>query len=363
MTDFQFIDLSENGSLTKRLANVADIGLDTEFIREKTFFSWLCLVQVSIDKDIYCADPLDLPSVDPEVGDEFWRNLAKTNWVLHSGRQDIEVLYQTSGYMPDKVFDTQIAASLLGFQPQIGYAGLVAELFDVQLEKSHTRADWSRRPLPESFMNYAAEDVLYLLPARDALTERLAALGRAGWAEEDSADLLNPSLYETDPKLAVDRLKGAGRLRGAQRAAANELAIWREQEALRNNRPRQWILRDSVLLEMAVSQPVSESALEDINGLGKRTINRAGKQLIHLIANASNAHDDFQPPKRPDEKQKQLLKEMQSRVVACAQKVGIANEILVPRKELSAAMFGETDGRVFKGWRKTVIGDELLGLL
>ena len=363
MTDFTIVDPGDDPSLTERLSDSIEIALDTEFIREKTFFSRLCLIQFSFGDDIICADPLNLPATDPAQAERFWRSLVSTEWVLHSGRQDIEVLYQTSGLMPQQIFDTQIAAALLGYQPQIGYAAMVAEFFDVNLEKSHTRADWSRRPLPEAFMKYATDDVLYLLPARDQLMERLAALGRVEWAREDSADLLRPALYEIDAEQAIQRLKGAGRLSGARRSAAKALATWRENRALRSNRPRQWIMRDPVLLEIATIQPETTAELQQISGLGQRTVERAGNELLKIIADAGNEADDYVPPSRPDEKQKKLLKEMQRRVTACADKLGIATEIVAPKKELSNAMLGVTDGRVFTGWRKSVIGEELLGLL
>lgn len=363
MTDSNLVDPGDDPSLSERLSNSPDIGLDTEFIREKTFFSRLCLIQISFGEDIVCVDPIKLPSADTALSERFWQNLADTNWVLHSGRQDIEVLYQTSGLMPRHVFDTQIAAALLGYQPQIGYAAMVADFFDVTLEKSHTRADWSRRPLPDAFMQYATDDVLYLLPARDCLMERLAELGRVEWALEDSANLLQPKLYEVDAELAIQKLKGAGRLRGAYRSAARALATWRENQALRSNRPRQWIIRDPVLLEMATTQPQTLSDLQEISGLGRRTVERAGNELLNIIAAAGDEPDDYVPPSRPDEKQKKRLKEMQRRVTACAEQLGIATEIIAPKKELSNAMLGDREGRVFTGWRKSVIGDDLLGLL
>jgi ribonuclease D len=146
------------------------VGVDTEFMREKTFFAELCLVQISTGEKIYCVDPLNGSSMN-----EFWDALIQTTWVVHSGRQDIEVVYQTANKMPGSMFDTQIAAGLLGYAPQMGYATLVRELFDVEIPKSHTRANWSKRPLPEAYLQYAAEDVEYLLPAYEVLAERTAS--------------------------------------------------------------------------------------------------------------------------------------------------------------------------------------------
>ena len=317
----------------------------------------------STGRNIFCADPLqaDQPG-DAEVAG-FWQALMRPAWVLHSGRQDMEVVYQASDCIPQEIFDTQVAAALLGYQPQIGYANLVAELFSVALAKSHTRADWSRRPLADAVMDYAAEDVLYLLPAYEMLKERLEKLDRLQWATQDSADMLDISLYANDPTLAINRLKGAGKLRGPARAAAVRLAAWRESEAIRTNRPRQWILRDPVLLDLACSRPGTKSGLGDISGLAERTITRAGEQMLQILSDASKDENDYEPPPRPDEKQKTLQKELQRRVSACAEDLGIATEIIAPRKELAAAMQGTRDSRVFRGWRNELIGAELLELL
>jgi ribonuclease D len=363
MPDFQFVDLSGDNKLLAAIAGPDWIGLDTEFVREKTFYSRLCLIQISTGNEIFCADPLLLRSPEEDGPQQFWEMLMNKPWVLHSGRQDIEVLYQSANRMPTKIFDTQVAAALLGYQPQIGYANLVAELFDVELAKSHTRADWSRRPLPDSFIEYAAEDVLYLLPAQELLSERLDKLQRLEWAVEDSADLLQESLYINDPLQAINRLKGAGKLRGAARTAAVDLASWRENEALRSNRPRQWIMRDPVLVDLASSAAGNTDDLQKVAGLGARTIERAGQQLLQILANAAMNESDYLPPPRPDEGQKALLNKMQRRVSACAGDLGIATEILAPKKELSAAMLGARDSRIFRGWRRDLIGDDLLELL
>jgi ribonuclease D len=284
-------------------------------------------------------------------------------WVLHSGRQDLEVIYQAAGRLPGTIFDTQVAAALLGFQPQIGYAGLVRELFDVELDKSHTRADWSRRPIPEALLNYAAEDVQFLLPAYDALIERLQSAGRLEWARQDSSDLLDERLYKPNPEDAVHRLKGARNLRGRARAAATSLAAWREKEALRSNRPRQWIMRDPVLIDIAIRAPGSTSELARIDGLAEKTVRRSGDELLGIIAGATQDPSGYKPPSRPDESQKAALKKMQQYVAAVADGLGLAAELIAPKKELSAAMLGDRELRVFSGWRRDLVGEELLGLL
>ena len=362
MPESRLVDLTTDDHDELIAAGTERIGIDTEFMRERTYFAQLCLIQVSTPADILCADPIGRGQ-NGQPTDAFWDNLMAPEWVLHSGRQDIEVIYQASGRMPSGLFDTQVAAALLGMQPQIGYAGLVKTLFDVELDKSHTRADWSKRPLSEALLRYAADDVEYLLPAHGKLVEQLEAVGRLEWAIEDSQALLSKSLYTTDPAQAVERLKAARNLRGRARAAAVALAAWRESEALRKNRPRQWIMRDPVLIELAQTAPRSKSQLARIEGLPDKTIQRFGDQLLKTLANSTHDDSGYRPPARPDEQQKAALKEMQRRVADIGEGLGIAAEVLAPRKDLSAAMLGDRDGRVFRGWRAELFGNDLLDVL
>lgn len=363
MPDYQLVDLAADDSLAELVVAEARIGVDTEFMREKTYFAELCLLQVSAGETLVCADPLSAGTDKTRLAEKSWKAIMQPEWVLHSARQDMEVVLQTCGSLPSSVFDTQIAAGLLGFQPQLGYGALVKELFDVELPKTHTRANWSRRPLTDELLKYAAEDVEYLLPAYDELTNRLRQAGRLEWAMEDSQELLNPALYETQPKDAIHRLKGARNLRGRGRAAAVQLAGWREREAIRCNRPRQWILRDQVLIELAARNPATSQALATIEGLPESTRRKSGDAILAALHEAGNDVHDYVPPERPDERQKKLLKRLQDVVAADARKLGLAAEIIAPKKELSAALQGSTDSRVFSGWRRALVGNRLLELL
>ena len=357
MPVYEFVDHPDN--ISQNITGHARLGVDTEFMREKTYFAQLCLVQISTPDEIFCVDPL----VDHSQL-AFWEQLLANSWVVHSARQDIEVVYQTAGQMPREIFDTQVAAGLLGMPAQMGYAGLVKELFDVDMAKSHTRADWTRRPLAEAVLDYAAEDVEYLLPAADILSEKLDKKGRLDWALQDSALLLDKALYEISGDQAVDRLKGARNFRGAKRAAAVRLAAWREEEAIRRDRPRQWIIRDNVLLDIAYKLPTSEKQLASIDGMPPKVLGRVGKQLIDAVGASTNDENGYQPPGPPDEAQKSLLKEMQSQVADCAKDLDIAAETVASKRELSSVIItGNRDTRVFNGWRRELIGEQLLQLL
>ncbi len=344
--------------LIRSLADAPEFGLDTEFMRERTYFAKLCLLQIVAGEQIFLLDPLG-----DAAPDNFWATLLERNCILHSGRQDIEVLYQTTRCMPAFLFDTQVAAALLGYPPQIGYANLVKALFDRELPKSHTRADWTRRPLSEAMRAYAVEDVEYLLAARERLTEELDAKGRLDWALEDSASLLDPSLYDPSVQQAVSRLKAARNLRGRQRRAAVALAEWRERRAIAADRPRQWVLRDAVLMDIVAQSPDSERRLASIEGMPAGTVRRAGKEILAALADAATGEDDYRPPMRPGEREKAQLKAMQDAVARVADELDIAAEVVAPRKELSALMLGDRDVRSLSGWRRAVIGERLLELL
>ena len=188
--------------------------------------------------------------------------------------------------------------------------------------------------------------------------------GRVEWAREDSAWLLDPTLYVNSDGQAIDRLKGARNFRGRKRAAAARLADWRENEAIKRDRPRQWIMRDSVLLSIAWNLPQSEDELADIQGVPPKLVRRAGKRLLDEIASSARDQGDYTPPRPPNERQKALLKEMQSRVATCADELGVAAETVASKRELSGVIInGKRKSRLFTGWRAKVIGEELRELL
>lgn len=352
MPAYTFVEQPANA--VPALENSGRIGVDTEFMRERTFFAQLCLVQVATEDGIYCVDPLGR-----HENENFWRALDSCDWVLHSARQDIEVLYQSSGRMPSGIFDTQVAAALLGYQPQIGYGNLVRDLFGVELAKSHTRANWARRPLPPAILEYAAEDVEYLLPAYEELGRRLDDSGRLDWALADSAELLDPGLYAIDPSAAIERLKGATGFRGARRAAAVRLAEWREAQAQRLDRPRQWILRDSVLLDIAHRLPGGVRELSGIDDMPPKLVKRSGAEILAAVNEAAADEHDYEPPPRPDEAQKALLKNLQGIVAKRADELGVAAETIAAKKELSAIVAGKNESRLFRGWRRDVVGKDI----
>src|SRR5580692_3492830 len=196
-------DEAELSALAKSLESQAWIGVDTEFLRERTFFPKLCLLQIAADGKIWCIDTLRVGSLDPLLP---VLTSASARKVIHAARQDLEAVYLTARRVMTPVFDTQIAAGCIGLKPQAGYAELVKTLLDVSIPKGQTRTDWSKRPLTREQLEYAADDVMYLGELAERLMARLRELGREHWAAEDCAALENPLLYEPDPSQAWGRL-------------------------------------------------------------------------------------------------------------------------------------------------------------
>jgi ribonuclease D len=343
-----------------RLQGAARLAVDTEFMRERTYRAQLCLVQVASDADCYLVDPLaglDLAPLFATLAD---RGRLK---ILHAARQDLEVLLQSGGSVPAPVFDTQVAAALLGLPPQLGYAELIARRLGHSIDKGQTRTDWSRRPLTDAQLAYAADDVRHLLELHTDLDAALAALGRVSWHAEDCAALEDPALYRTEPADAWRRLRGLGRLRPREQTVARALAEWREQRAIDSDRPRGWILADEALYELATRVPGSAQDLERISSLPPALVRKRGEELLALVAAAVAAVEvaTEPPPSRPSPEQTRRIGELQQRVRDRAAALGVNPEVLATRRDVEALVLGPREASALtRGWRRAVIGQELL---
>ncbi len=222
----EYIDNPEQLSdICKRITQAPWIALDTEFLREKTYYPVFCLLQIATPDWVVCVDPIALPDLS-----ELFKviNNPEITKVLHSCRQDLEIFYQLTGSVTTPVFDTQIAAPLLGFQENPGYAMLVSSLLNINLSKVHTRTDWSIRPLSADQIQYAADDVIYLCTIYQMMCEQLEALGRFEWLEKDFELLNNAELYQISPVNAWLKVKGKNRLTGKQLSIVQSLSAWRD---------------------------------------------------------------------------------------------------------------------------------------
>lgn len=361
----RYIDTPEAlAELCAQLARSETVMLDTEFMREKTYRAQLCLIQVYDGEIAACIDPLALADLGPLLEILYDPNIVK---VLHAARQDLEIFHDLTGKVPAPVFDTQIAAALAGYADQIGYGNLVREVLGVELDKSHTRTDWSRRPLDRDQIRYALDDVRYLAEVHRRLVEALEARGRLRWLDADFDALVDPGLYRSDPSSAWRRVKGAGKLKPQQLAVLSELAAWREERALESNRPRRWILADDPLLALARIQPLDDTKLASVRGLEAGQAKKIGRQLLERIRAARGLPKE-QWPKLPDFQrptpQQEALSDLLMAVVRLrAEEQSISVQSLAGRKELDALARGERDLGVLMGWRRTLVGNDLIDLV
>jgi len=351
------------GTAVFRLQGAGRLAVDTEFMRERTYHPQLCLVQVASDADCYLVDPLAGLDLSPLFAVLADRGKLK---ILHAARQDLEVLLLSGGFVPAPVFDTQVAAALLGLPPQAGYAELVARQLGHSIDKGQTRTDWSRRPLSAAQLAYAADDVHHLLQLHADLAAALEARGRATWHAEDCAALDDPALYRTEPEDAWQRLKGIGRLRPREQAVARALAGWREQRALDSDKPRGWILADEPLLALATLAPATTAELEQVRSLPPSVVRKRGDELLALIAAARDSVGDAapsSPPPRPTPEQTNRIGRLQQRVRDEAAGLGISPEVLATRRDVEALVLGPPEGSaLMHGWRREAIGTRLLEL-
>jgi len=347
-----------------RMQGASRLAIDTEFMRESTYRAQLCLVQVASDADCYLVDALaglDLAALHAVLVD---RSRLK---IVHAARQDLEVLSQSGGAVPAPVFDTQVAAALLGLPPQVGYADLVARRLGHSIDKGQTRTDWSRRPLSDAQLAYAADDVHHLLTLHTDLAAELDARGRMPWHAEDCAALEDPALYRTEPDDAWRRLKGLGRLKPAEQAIARAIAAWRERRAMASDKPRGWILSDEALYSLATLAPATPADLEKVRGLPPGVIRKRGEELLAAIAEARAGTLQLPPvtlPTRPTPEQTRLIGAMQQRLRDAATTLGINAEVIATRRDVEALVFGPREAStVMRGWRRDAIGNSLLSML
>ncbi len=364
MPDAIWIDQeAELPALAAALEGQSWIGIDTEFLRERTFFPRLCVIQISTAGQIWCVDALRLEMLPPLVPA---LTAAATRKVIHAARQDLEAVYLGCQRIAAPVFDTQIAAGCVGMKPQIGYAELAQVLLGVTVAKGQTRTDWSRRPLSAAQLDYAAEDVRHLGSIAALLQARLQELGREDWAHEDCLALSDPALYEPDPALAWERVRGLAQLPPVPRARAMALAVWREREARARDLPRSWILTDAAIFDAAQANPGTPQALRQLRSIPEEfNAGFAQSVLAVLAAESQREPEDLTPAReiRPTAAQKALVDRLAVLVDARAAELGVSPEILAPRGELKALAQGARQTASQRGWRLAQIGARLRAAL
>ncbi len=363
--DFEFIDDRE--ALERACAGLAGDGVcavDTEFMRESTYYPQLALIQLASDSRLVCVDPLAIDDLAPLAALFADSKVVK---VFHSPSQDLEILYQKFAAVPAPVFDTQLAAAVLGYNHQVSYADLVRDVLGVSLEKKHTRADWTRRPLSADELDYAMDDVRYLLPMYTEMRTRLETGGRLAWIEKDLADLARAENYAVDLDHLWQRLKGVQKLKGEKLWIASELCRWREQIAQRQNRPRRWIVKDEALVEIARRKPADTAALAQVPDLPDKTARRYGDELLRIVRAAvkvdSRDYPRHDKALRLDDAELALGDCLMGLCRAIAADNGVALATLATRKDIDKLIVNRRSSRLLQGWRFAMAGEQLLAFM
>lgn len=356
---FSIVDTPEAlNSACNALSGTPWLALDTEFVRERTYYPMLCLVQVASPEHIFCVDALKLPDLNQLSELVYDTSILK---VLHAARQDLEIFYLLRGEVPAPLFDTQIAASLVGLGEQLGYAQLVQIILDVSIDKTHTRADWSRRPLDDAELRYAANDVRYLGEIYQWLWQELSTSGRLQWLHEEMLGLQEPALYSVEPDNAWRRVKGAERLAADEKMRAKALAAWRESEARQRDLPRFWVLRDNVLLEIARRCPLDADALAAVPGIPRGLVKKHANRLLTLLDQKllTPALDASARDHRSGRHQASLVDAALVVVRRIAKEQQISPSVLASRKQVKELFRDPQSSPLSRGWRKALMGDEL----
>ena len=363
--DYEFIASDEAlASFCQRLASCHYCAVDTEFIREKTYYPLLSLIQIASEEELVCIDPFAINDFSALATLFQKPDLLK---VFHSPSQDLEILYQQFGQVPTPVFDTQLAAAVLGFQHQISYADLVFEVTGTRLEKKHTRADWSKRPLSDDELDYAMDDVRYLMPVYREILEQLQARNRASWIEKDLQNLSEESIYQIDTSTLWQRLKGVQKLKAVQLQVARKLCEWRELRAQQKNRPRRWIAADDWIVEISRKKPTTLDELSLIREIPAKIIEHQGDTILAIVKEAldTDASQWPQPLKpRPLTNAQQALGDC---LMGLCRKIADDNNIALAtfatRKDIDSLMTNRKASRLAQGWRFTMAGEQLLGFI
>jgi len=330
----------------KTINSDSRLAIDTEFKRINTYYPELCLVQIATTNSAECIDVLSINDLEP-LFEKLYHN--QTEWIVHSARQDIEALYHLSKRTPVSLFDTQIAASLLNYPLQISYQALTEILQDVQLDKSFTRFDWTTRPLPENVVEYALDDVRYLLPNFKTLEHELTISKKIQWLDEETRFLLDQKLYEPSIEQICYKTKGLSQLGKKFQDQAIKLSAWRENNAQQKNKPRKWIMSDKKLLDYACEKSKlstrSQKLFDDFVKESSETIS-----LSELLT----------PQKPLTSSEKSKKNELQRIINSIAEAYNLPPEVISTSKSLIRFMRGDLSAPLCSGWRAKLFNKEEL---
>ena len=339
------------------------IAVDTEFLRERTYFPKLCLVQVAVGDDIAAIDPILIDDLAPLAA--VFEDPSVTK-VFHACGQDLEVLLDGMGVVCAPVFDTQLAAAFLGLRQQVSYASLVESYCGVRLPKAESLTDWSRRPLDPEQLTYAEDDVRYLPGIYERMMTELVERDRLSWVAPEMEALCDPSRLRRDPREAFRRLRRAGSLTRRQLAIAREVCAWREETAARRDLPRKWVASDEVIVEVCKRTPSTLDRLRRIRGtdqIGERD----GRALLEALARGTACPAEECPKVdrrvRPTAEAEGVIDLMYAVLRLVSERSGVATQLIATRDDLLDFMQDHDSSPLASGWRHELAGSTLERLL
>lgn len=336
------------------------LGIDTEFVRERTWRADLGLVQLSDGKTVWLVDPLKTGPLHPmkSLFDQ-----AETVKILHAPSEDLDVLLYTTGAVPRPLFDTQIACAMLGQSLQLGYHTTVEWLLDITIDKGETRSNWCKRPLRPAQLHYAALDVCLLPMMHRQLRSQLQDLGRDDWLAEDCERSLQKALTPADPAQSWKRINGHTRLDGVSLAILQSLATWRDHQATRRNLARGFVIKDTALMTIANQQPRNLEALSALDVWHPNAIQRHGASMIVSINNILQQGLTAEPVETLRPGHRMLMSDMRKSVQRKSDELSVEPALLASKRELESLILTAEDQPLperFLGWRKDIITNDLM---
>lgn len=361
-------DTQTLAALCDRLSASNFVAVDTEFMRENTYWPELCLVQIADENEAAAVDPL-APGIDLKPLLDLLVENDEVLKVVHAGGQDLEIVYNLTGKCPHPMFDTQIAAMALGMGEQVGYSNLVESMTGIKLDKGARFTDWSRRPLDKRQIDYAIGDVTHLAAIFPKMLQRLRKTGRGEWLDQEMERIADPANYVNDPDLAWQRVKVPSR-KPEVLGRLKAIAAFREREARRKNLPRGRLIKDETIADLAVHPPRTQSDLVKVRGLAASWAgNDIGARLMGAIEGATPLSDSEMPPRedrRPGlNKEGALVADLLKLLLKVrARDADVAPRLIARSDEIDALAAGQRDGlAILEGWRHDVFGRDALALV